>query len=259
MTDDLSSDQIEIIVDFVQESQDMIEQLEPTIIELGQDADTDTINAVFRLFHSMKGSAGFLEFNHITKVAHSAENLLDMVRSGKLELQPEHVNMLCESCDFSKEALEHVSETYSDEAMAEQAADMVEKLKNIMDQDAVAESEPAESEPEVDKDSATADSSETPAQEQNTAEEEDFTLDITDEMIDRYIQEAEELLESAEEGLLEWEKDTSNTEVLGMIFRNIHSFKGNSGFFGYANLEKLSHNIESVLDIIKNGGTFGVD
>lgn len=247
MTDDLSSDQIEIIVDFVQESQDMIEQLEPTIIELGQDEDPDTINAVFRLFHSMKGSAGFLEFNHITNVAHSAENLLDMVRSGKLELKPEHVNLLCESCDFSKDALEHVSQNYSDEAMAEQAAEMVEKLKDIMEQKTVADTETAE------------DIAPSASEEKPQKEEEDFTLEITDEMVERYIQEAEELLESAEEGLLEWEKDPSNTEALGMIFRNIHSFKGNSGFFGYANLEKLSHNIENVLDIIKNGGNFGVE
>jgi len=255
MTDDLSSDQIEIIVDFVQESQDMIEQLEPTIIELGQDADPDTINAVFRLFHSMKGSAGFLEFNHITNVAHSAENLLDMVRSGKLELRPEHVNLLCESCDFSKEALEHVAETYSDEAMAEQAAQMVEKLQDLMSADsgdATTTAEAEQSPEEIREEGGT-------AEQETAADEDDFTLDITDEMVERYIQEAEELLEAAEEGLLEWEKDPDNSEALAMIFRNIHSFKGNSGFFGYANLEKLSHNIENVLDIIKNGGKFSVD
>lgn len=254
MTDDLSSDQIEIIEDFVQESQDMIEQLEPTIIELGQDTGQDTINAVFRLFHSMKGSAGFLEFDHVTKVAHSAENLLEMVRSGKLELKPEHVNLLCESCDFSKEALVHVSEHFSDEAMAEQAAEMVEKFKNIMDE-GVENSSASEPKTEA---AATEDSGANAAQEEN-ADEEDFTLDITDDMVERYIQEAEELLESAEEGLLEWEKDPSNVEILGMVFRNIHSFKGNSGFFGYANLEKLSHAIENVLDIVKGGGHFGVD
>lgn len=253
MTDNLSSDQIEIIVDFVQESQDMIEQLEPTIIELGQDADPDTINAVFRLFHSMKGSAGFLEFNHITKVAHSAENLLDMVRSGKLKLQPEHVNLLCESCDFSKEALEHVSETYSDAAMEDDAAQMVEKIKNIMDMDeGVVEQPPAETEPEPHQDTAANVS-------ESEDEADDYSLDITDEMVERYIQEAEELLEGAEEGLLEWEKNPSNSDILSLVFRNIHSFKGNSGFFGYANLEQLSHNIENVLDNIKNGGSFRVE
>ncbi|MDY0212640.1 MAG: chemotaxis protein CheA [Desulfuromonadaceae bacterium] len=257
MTDNLGSDQIEIIVDFVQESQDMIEQLEPTIIELGQDADPDTINAVFRLFHSMKGSAGFLEFNHITNVAHSAENLLDNVRSGKLKLQPEHVNLLCESCDFSKEALEHVSETYSDAAMAHKAAEMVEKLKDIMEQEygVVAESAQESSgtaEPESDYDSNT-------IIKKADDDTDEYTLDITDEMVERYIQEAEELLESAEEGLLEWEKNPSNTDSLSLVFRNIHSFKGNSGFFGYANLEQLSHNIENVLDNIKNGGSFRVD
>lgn len=265
MTDNLSSDQIEIIVDFVQESQDMIEQLEPTIIELGRDVDPDTINAVFRLFHSMKGSAGFLEFNHITNVAHSAENLLDNVRSGKLILQPEHVNLLCESCDFSKEALEQVSETYSDAAMAAKAATMVDKLKEIMNQndgataEAAAEPSPsidAEPEQELDLELPYA----TGATEKAAADEtDDYILDITDEMVERYIQEAEELLEGAEAGLLEWEKDPSNTDSLSLVFRNIHSFKGNSGFFGYANLEQLSHNIENVLDNIKNGGSFRVE
>ncbi|MDD2557225.1 MAG: chemotaxis protein CheA [Desulfuromonas sp.] len=262
MTDNLSSDQIEIIVDFVQESQDMIEQLEPTIIELGQDADPETINAVFRLFHSMKGSAGFLEFNHITNVAHSAENLLDNVRSGKLKLQPEHVNLLCESCDFSKEALEHVSETYSDHAMADKAAEMVEKLKNIMDPEYKVTDEPDE-EPSVESEVETEPEPEphhnTAAVIKNEDETDDYTLDITDEMVERYIQEAEELLEGAEGGLLEWESAPDNTETLNLVFRNIHSFKGNSGFFGYANLEQLSHNIENVLDNIKNGGSFRVE
>ncbi|MFA5700641.1 MAG: Hpt domain-containing protein, partial [Desulfuromonas sp.] len=265
MTDNLSSDQIEIIVDFVQESQDMIEQLEPTIIELGRDVDPDTINAVFRLFHSMKGSAGFLEFNHITNVAHSAENLLDNVRSGKLILQPEHVNLLCESCDFSKEALEQVSETYSDAAMAAKAAAMVDKLKEIMNQDDGATAEAAEEpSPSIDAEPEQELDLELPyatgAAEKATEDEtDDYILDITDEMVERYIQEAEELLEGAEAGLLEWEKDPKNTDSLSLVFRNIHSFKGNSGFFGYANLEQLSHNIENVLDNIKNGGSFRVE
>jgi two-component system chemotaxis sensor kinase CheA len=58
---------------------------------------------------------------------------------------------------------------------------------------------------------------------------------------------------------LAWEKEPENADYVPGIFRNIHSFKGNSGFFGYANLEKLSHQIENVLDIVKNGGSFASD
>ncbi|MGD9848784.1 MAG: chemotaxis protein CheA [Desulfuromonas sp.] len=250
MTDDLSSDQIEIILEFVQESQDMIEQLEPTIIELGQKADQETINAVFRLFHSMKGSAGFLEFNHITTVAHAAESLLDLVRSGKMVLQADHVGLLCECCDFTKEALEQVSEHFNDEPMAGQAELLAERLHQAMaePETAAVASSPAAAEETVVEPS-----------EAGVAGTEEFMLEITSEMVERFVQEAEELLDGAEQGLLEWEKEPGNLEPLGSIFRNIHSFKGNSGFFGYACLERLSHQLENVLDVIKTGGAFAVD
>ena len=268
MSDELSSDQIEIIQEFVQESQDMIEQLEPTIIELGQNTDNETINAVFRLFHSMKGSAGFLEFNHITSVAHAAESLLDLVRSGKMILQPEHVSLLCECCDFTKEALETVDEHFTDEAMAEQgevmAARFHEAMENPDDNGTPAEEPetplPAE---DVEELSFEAPEPEAAVEEQLDPSKvqvtDDLTLEITPEMVERFVQEADELLETAEQSLLDWEKEPDSQDQVALIFRSIHSFKGNSGFFGYSTLEKLSHQIENVLDIVKSGGSFAAE
>jgi two-component system chemotaxis sensor kinase CheA len=268
MTDELSSDQIEIIQEFVQESRDMIEQLEPTIIELGQNTDNETINAVFRLFHSMKGSAGFLEFNHITSVAHAAESLLDLVRSGKMTLLPEHVTLLCECCDFTKEALDVVDEHFNDEAMEEQGIAMATQFHEAME----APQEDSAEEPTTDEavEEQPSSAEEAPAEEPAEPDEEkldpcqievndDLTLEITSEMVERFVQEADELLDAAEQGLLSWEKDPDTQDQVAIIFRSIHSFKGNSGFFGYSNLEKLSHQIENVLDIVKSGGSFATE
>nr|WP_320113773.1 chemotaxis protein CheA [uncultured Desulfuromonas sp.] len=268
MTDELSSDQIEIIQEFVQESQDMIEQLEPTIIELGQNTDNETINAVFRLFHSMKGSAGFLEFNHITSVAHAAESLLDMVRSGQMALQPEHVTLLCECCDFTKAALETVDEHFTDEAMAEQGEAMAARFHEAMEEDGGAEEEAMEEEAVAAPEPEPAPVEETPSEVSEPEEKldpstieasDDLTLEITPEMVERFVQEADELLEAAEQGLLDWEKEPDSQDHVAMIFRSIHSFKGNSGFFGYSTLEKLSHQIENVLDVVKSGGSFATE
>lgn len=256
MTDELSSDQIEIIEEFSQESRDMIEQLEPTIIELGQNTDNETINAVFRLFHSMKGSAGFLEFNNITGVAHAAESLLDMVRSDQLVLLPEHVTLLCESCDFMKAALDCVDETFNDLALAEESKSMAAQFHAAMEQpDPNQDNEEASSEPEE-----MATGTNEPKQEvAKSSQDNEFMLEITEEMIERFVQEGEELLDSAEHGLLSWEDEPTSQEFVASLFRNIHSFKGNSGFFGYANLEALSHQIENVLDFIKSGGSFATE
>jgi len=258
MTDELSSDQIEIIQEFSQESRDMIEQLEPTIIELGQNTDNETINAVFRLFHSMKGSAGFLEFNNITGVAHAAESLLDMVRSDKLDLLPEHVTLLCESCDFMKDALDCVDENFNDEALAEESKTMSAQFHTAMESPAPSEETVEEvAEPTPEANITTEDATEVEATAPTKSD--DLMLEITSEMVERFIQEGDELLDASEQGLLSWEKDPASSEFVAAIFRNIHSFKGNSGFFGYGNLEALSHQIENVLDIIKSGGAFATE
>lgn len=249
----LDDDQIEIIQEFATESRDMIEQLEPAIIELGQNSDPETINAIFRLFHSMKGSAGFLEFDHMTRVAHAAENLLDMIRNGEIELVPNHVTLLCAACDFAKEALDMVESDYNDDAMVAPADDISEQLHQAIElakggdepqSETVEESAPAEPTAPI---------------EEPAAETDLLLMEITDEMRLSFVQEGNELLQNTEQGLLAWGESPEDTDSIGDIFRNIHSFKGNCGFFGFAQIEKLSHQMENILDRVKSGSKLAVD
>jgi len=317
MSNDISSDQIEIILEFVQESRDMIDQLEPIIIELGQscqrgdcweilgcqnadcrrhdqsisipcwldtgyigegdqtcphasseqeckncpvfqrtNGNIETINAIFRLFHSMKGSAGFLDLVHLSTVAHAAESLLDLVRSGKIQMDASHVDLLCQSCDFAKEALELVENEYTDQATADIASDVTARLKQAAEEalERVSRKEPAEATIEAQPEAEPEPQEQTPKQESAKAPAEAaFELEITPEMVERFTQEADELLQNAEQGLLAWTEAKPGPEVIAALFRNIHSFKGNCGFFGYSNLERLSHQMESVLDLVKSG------
>ena len=57
-----------------------------SIEESGADVDVDLINEVFRGIHSIKGAAGFLGLKKVNDLAHSLENLLNMMRN--LELVP---------------------------------------------------------------------------------------------------------------------------------------------------------------------------
>ncbi|WP_298036637.1 chemotaxis protein CheA [uncultured Desulfuromonas sp.] len=304
MSDQMFDDQMEIIREFVQESRDMIDQLEPTIIELGQscqkvdcweamgcsqsdcprlgrqldfpcwlqvgnigegtatchaaasgqecrncrvfemtNGDGETINAIFRLFHSMKGSAGFLDLNHIARVSHAAESLLDLVRSGKILLKPEHVDWLCQSSDFAKEALEQVEEQGNDEGMAEPAEILAKSLEEAAGQAlAAAAAGPA------------------PAAEESPPKQaalDDPASLVTPDMVERFVQEADELLQGVEQEFLKW---TENPEAVdfGSLFRNIHSLKGNCGFFGYGALERLSHMMETILEVCKSGAPLSV-
>ena len=72
----MSDEMQEILNDFLTESNEMLEVLDQRFVTLETDPNnTDLLNEIFRAMHSMKGSAGFLGFNHLVDVAHRGEGL----------------------------------------------------------------------------------------------------------------------------------------------------------------------------------------
>ena len=312
MSTDLLSEQAEIVNEFLLESREMLDHLEPTIIELGQSCQLvdcwltkectndachrhgrsvdmpcwlhtgyveggdqsclhassaeecrscsvfqcinghgETMNAIFRLFHSMKGSAGFLELNHIAHVAHAAESLLDLIRAGKIQMLPEHVQYLCQSCDFAREAMDYVEQELNDQGM-EEAANYISELLAKAAQDALNSIESAD----IDGGDGTVEDAAGADGEEAGDLDDLMQMLISPEMLERFVQEADELLQNVEQGLLAWIDDNLDAEGIAELYRNVHSFKGNSGFFSFSDMEKLTHQMESLLDVAKEGREF---
>ncbi|MCK4739329.1 MAG: chemotaxis protein CheA [Deltaproteobacteria bacterium] len=65
--------------------------------------------------------------------------------------------------------------------------------------------------------------------------------------------EAEELLDSLDSLLLEFEKDPEDADILNSIFRAAHTLKGSSGTVGHTALEGFTHHIEDLLDNMRSG------
>jgi len=79
----------ELLGEFVVEANEHLADIENqflSIEESGADVDVDLINEVFRGIHSIKGAAGFMGLTKVNDLAHSLENLLNMMRN--LELTP---------------------------------------------------------------------------------------------------------------------------------------------------------------------------
>ncbi|HCH62676.1 MAG: chemotaxis protein CheA [Deltaproteobacteria bacterium] len=129
----MDSETKEIIDCFIGESREAIAEVEPLLMELeaeGGTPDRATVDAIFRLFHSMKGSAGFLELVHVETVTHHAETLLDRVRiHGHLSV--EVVDLLCRALDFTNEALDCVERTLSDANMAASSQPLIERMERV--------------------------------------------------------------------------------------------------------------------------------
>jgi two-component system chemotaxis sensor kinase CheA len=74
-----------------------------------------------------------------------------------------------------------------------------------------------------------------------------------DKQKEAYREEAYELLSELETSLLELEERPDNTELVGSIFRALHTIKGSGAMFGFDDIAGFTHEIETVFDLVRDG------
>ena len=73
-----------------------------------------------------------------------------------------------------------------------------------------------------------------------------------EELLESFLEEASEHIENLNTYILEMEGDPSNDEYINEVFRAAHSLKGTSGSLGFVRMQKLTHDMESVLSLIRD-------
>ena len=102
----------DLIDEFVTESKEHIADIEDDLIKIESDmehVDPEVINRVFRAAHSIKGSSKFLDLNNIGDLAHKMEDVLNLIRSGKLMPSRDVAGPLLMAADMLKNMLEDVT------------------------------------------------------------------------------------------------------------------------------------------------------
>ena len=85
---------------FFDEAKEYVETLNNGILTLENNpGDKETIDAVFRAAHSLKGMAATMGFENLTELTHKMENMLDRVREGKLEVTTDFIDLLLQGLD----------------------------------------------------------------------------------------------------------------------------------------------------------------
>lgn len=85
---------------FFQEAEELLAETESGLLAL-QDGDTDleTVNAIFRAVHSIKGGAGMFDLAELVEFAHVFETVLDNLRSGRSTLTPAWLKTMLKAAD----------------------------------------------------------------------------------------------------------------------------------------------------------------
>ena len=99
----------EIIEEFLVESHESLDQLDQDLIELEDAPDNlDRLASIFRTVHTIKGTAGFLAFPKLEKVAHVGESLLVPLRDGDLDLTRDMADGLLGMVDAIRDILGNI-------------------------------------------------------------------------------------------------------------------------------------------------------
>jgi two-component system chemotaxis sensor kinase CheA len=116
----------EIIAEFITESEETLDKVDPLFIELeAKGDDPEILNKLFRSVHTIKGAAGFLGFQSMVDVAHSAENIMKKLRDGAIKISRPLMDTILKSVDMLRLLLKHVKEK---DNIVENTAPLVQEL-----------------------------------------------------------------------------------------------------------------------------------
>ena len=101
-----------LLASFAEESQEHLQTIEPALLELeksGDKIDSEMINEIFRSIHSIKGASDFFGLEQIGKLSHIMENLLSLLRDGKISVTPELTDALLIGVDALRTMVDDVT------------------------------------------------------------------------------------------------------------------------------------------------------
>ena len=117
---------------FFAECEELIESLTEGLDLVAQgDRDKETINAIFRAVHSIKGAAGAFGFNDLVAFAHRYETVLDLIRSDLLEISADILRLITRSSDALAELVDQTRDTGS--ASLDPIQDLIADLETCAD------------------------------------------------------------------------------------------------------------------------------
>ena len=90
----------QMLQDFLEEALELLDQLNLVLIQLEDEPDNeDSINQIFRIVHTIKGSAGFAGLDEMSSIGHKLEDLFGQVRKGELKVSTPVIDLMFEALD----------------------------------------------------------------------------------------------------------------------------------------------------------------
>lgn len=248
----------EVLLEFVGESRETLDRVAPLVeqLEAGPAGDSETLSVLFRCFHSFKGTAAFCGLSHTAGLAHAAETLLDLHRRGA-NVEAVHIELLEKALGRFRAVFDVIESDSSDRKLAKECAELSTTLSTAAATIKGVGPTPSRRRLSLPALSARGHSIRVSLRPSTDDDDElNFFVEADDgvstaflapELLVKFATESEEHLAKVEETLVGLESGGVSDAQLADAFRAMHSFKGNCGICGYADMEKLTHRAETLM------------
>ncbi len=292
MDDDIERDE-EIVGIFLEEAEELIENSANLLEQWQDSpSDFSIVAELQRDLHTLKGGARMAEFASIGDLGHELENIYEGVGSGQISTTPELFNLLfrCHdrisemfsdirdqgNCYRADDLLNEISLLVSgksitsslDVADVEETVEQVEEIAEVPEvtqepepQEVIEVQEDLVELEAISTDSDLSESDDEEVSEELSAEEakrlldagDDSELDVELELVEIFLEEAEEIIESSSNALEEWRADTSNQGLVEQLQRELHTLKGGARMAQISEIGDFAHEMENIYEGIVGG------
>ena len=116
---------------YIEEVNDLLNDLEDTVLALEQNpGSADDINRIFRVMHTIKGTAGMYDFKMVEKITHDVESIYGKIRDSSLSVSTVVLNLTLECVDLIRNLL-----STGEDNLKEEVAVFLAKLSAITNSD----------------------------------------------------------------------------------------------------------------------------
>ncbi|MFM2088797.1 MAG: hypothetical protein RLZZ237_3666 [Pseudomonadota bacterium] len=124
----------DMLKDFVVEAMDLAVNVEEHLLRLERDPDNkETLNAVFRSFHTIKGGAGFMGLPALVAACHLTENLFDALRTGTAPVTPLAIEAALQASGFVADQLTELANGAAPESLPAMPQELEHILTNAIE------------------------------------------------------------------------------------------------------------------------------
>ena len=124
----------DMLKEFVVEAMDLAVNVEEHLLRLERDPENkETLNAVFRSFHTIKGGAGFMNLPALVAACHLTENLFDAVRTGAAPVTPLSIEAALQASGFVADQLSELNNGAPPESLGAMPADLESILTDAIE------------------------------------------------------------------------------------------------------------------------------